>query len=291
MHWNPDPLMLQIGPLFVFWYGFLFTCGLFATIWVGHRVFVARGLEERHASNLTFWLVAGLFLGAHLFELLFYNWAAFMADPAILFDPRIGLSSHGGAVGVISAVLLYARAYRIDTYRLADAVTLAAVWLFPFIRTGNFMNSEVVGRPTTMPWGVVFEQLGESQARHPSQLYEAALGVALIITATVLHRRYRHRLRKGVTSFLLLGVYFTLRFGLEFFKERQAVSPDFPLNMGQLLSLPGALAFGFVLWRRRPLWVEPGDPEAADPRPVGATEPIGAPPAGDPAPSAEARGS
>ena len=276
MHWNPDPMMLQIGQLYVFWYGFLFTCGLFATIWMAHKYCVERGLEERHASNITFWLMAGLFIGAHLFELFFYNWAAFMANPAILFDYRIGLSSHGGAVGVISVVLIYARLYRIDVYRLSDVITLAAVWLFPFIRVGNFMNSEVVGRPTTMPWGVVFEQLGESQARHPSQLYEAALGVCLIVTATVLHRKYRHRLRKGVTSFGLLGVYFAIRFCLEYFKERQAVSPDFPLNMGQLLSLPGAAAFGFVLWRRRPLMVEPGSDEAADPRPPGSTTPIGA---------------
>ncbi len=281
MHWNPDPLMLQLGQLAVFWYGFLFTCGLFATIWMGHRFFVERGLEERHASNMTFWLIAGLFIGAHLGELFFYNWDAFMAKPAIVFDPRIGLSSHGGAVGVITVVLVYARVYRIDVHRLSDAVTLAAVWLFPFIRTGNFMNSEVVGRPTDMPWGVVFVQLGESQARHPSQLYEAALGVTLIVSSFYVHRRYRHRLRKGVTSHLILGSYFAIRFLLEFFKERQAVSPDFPLNMGQLLSAPGALAFGALVWFRRPILVEPGSEDAADPRPEGATDPIGAAPDAD----------
>ncbi len=275
MHWNPDPLLFQLGKLFVFWYGLLFTCGLFATIWVGHRVFVQRGLQERHASNLTFWLIAGLFIGAHLFELFFYNWGAFVANPIIILDPRIGLSSHGGAVGTVLAGILYTRLYRLDFHRVADAVMLAAVWLFPFIRVGNFINSEVVGRPTDMPWGVVFEATGEAQARHPSQLYEAALGISLIIFGTVLHRRYRHRLRKGATFFIILGGYFALRFGLEFFKERQAVSPQFPLNMGQLLSLPGAVICGALLWRRRPVVVEAGDPEASDPRPPGSTTPLG----------------
>ncbi|MCX4239703.1 prolipoprotein diacylglyceryl transferase [Paraliomyxa miuraensis] len=276
MPWNPDPVMLRVGDLAIFWYGFLFTAGLFATVWMGHRFFVERGLEEKHASNLTFALLAGLFIGAHVIDVVFYNWPVFVENPLVLFDFRFGLSSHGGAVGVISALYLYARVMRLDFHRVADAITLAAVWLFPFIRTGNFINSEVVGRPTTVPWGVVFEAVDPWQARHPSQLYEAALGTSLIILGMVLHKRWRHRLRKGATSYLLLGIYFTVRFLLEFFKDRQAITEDaFFLNMGQLLSLPGAVIFGWLVWKRRPLLVEPGDPEAGDPRPPGSKALIG----------------
>lgn len=277
MHWNADPVMLRWGALAVYWYGFLFTAGLFATVWMAHRFFVERGLEEKHASNLTFWLLSGLFLGAHVLDVVVYNWSTFVAHPAVLFDFRFGLSSHGGAIGVISALWIYARLYRLDFYRVADAITLAAVWLFPFIRVGNFINSEVVGRPTDMPWGVIFDAVGLAEPRHPSQLYEAALGTTLIITGMWLHRRWRHRLRKGATSFLLLGGYFTVRFGLEFFKERQSESDGFALVLGQLLSLPGTVIFGGLLWWRRPLLVAAGDPEASDPRPPGSKALIGEP--------------
>jgi phosphatidylglycerol---prolipoprotein diacylglyceryl transferase len=283
VHWDPDPAMLRWGALTVYWYGFLFTVGLFATVWTGHRFFVERGLAEKHASNLTFWLLAALFLGAHVLDVVVYNWSTFIASPAVIFDFRFGLSSHGGAIGVIATLFLYARAYRLDFYRFADAVTLAAVWMFPFIRVGNFINSEVVGLPTTMPWGVIFDATGLPEPRHPSQLYEAALGTTLIITGVWLHRRWRHRLRKGATSFLLLGGYFTVRFLLEFCKERQSESDGLPLVLGQLLSLPGTVVFGALLWWRRPLLVPPGDPQAADPRPAGATALIGEP---EPAPAA-----
>ncbi len=277
MHWDVSPVMLQLGGLTIFWYGFLFTLGLLATVFFGHRVFVLRGLEERHASNLTFWTIAGLFLGAHVFDVVFYNWSAFIENPAILLNLRHGLSSHGGAVGVVVAVLAYARLYRLDFHRFADGVLLAAVWLVPSIRLGNFFNSEVVGLPTDMPWGVVFVQLGETQARHPVQLYEATMGVGLLVLSSWLHRRHRHRLRKGATIYIVLGSYFAIRTVLELFKERQAISPDFPLTMGQLMSLPGAMICGFMLWWRRPVVVPLGDPDAGDPRPLGATAPIGAP--------------
>lgn len=275
MHWYADPVMLRLGAVTVYWYGVLFTAGLFATVWMAHRFFVERGLEERHASNLAFWLLGGLFLGAHVLDVVVYNWQTFVADPSVLLDIRFGLSSHGGAIGVISALFLYAKLYRLDFYRCADAVTLAAVWLFPWIRVGNFINGEVVGRPTDLPWGVIFHVTGLPEPRHPSQLYEAALGITLIATGMWLHRRWRFRLRKGATSFLLLGSYFTVRFLLEFLKERQSESDTLPLVLGQLLSLPGTVIFGALLWWRRPLLVPAGDPQAADPRPPGSTALIG----------------
>ncbi len=285
MHWHADPVMLRWGALAVHWYGFLFTVGLFATVWMAHRFFVERGLEEKHASNLAFWLLGSLFVGAHVLDVVVYNWSTFIANPASLLDFRFGLSSHGGAIGVITTLYVYARLYRLDFYRVADAVTLAAVWMFPFIRMGNFINSEVVGRPTSMPWGVIFDATGLPEPRHPSQLYEVVLGTALIITGMWLHQRWRHRLRKGATSFLLLGGYFTVRFLLEFFKARQSESDGFALVLGQLLSLPGTVIFGGLLWWRRPLLVPPGDPAASDPRPPGSTALIDAP-AAAPAPTA-----
>lgn len=277
MHWNPDPVLLRLGGLTIFWYGALFTAGLFATVLMAHRYFVQRGLEEKHASNLTFWTIGGLFLGAHVLDVLVYNWSAFIADPSIMLRFDRGLSSHGGGLGVVLAVILYARLYKLDFHRVADCIMLAAVWMFAFIRTGNFINSEVVGMPTDLPWGVIFDATAFPEPRHPSQLYEAALGISLTGFGTWLHRKHRWRLRKGATFYLMLGTYFTVRFLLEFMKERQAIAPGFPLNMGQLLSLPGAAACWGMLWLRRPMRVEPGDPDAGDPRPPGSKALIGEP--------------
>lgn len=252
--------MFQVGPFAVAWYGFFFALGLLITIWMGHRVFVQRGLEEKHASNLTFATIAGLFIGAHLFDVFFYNWDKFLADPSIVLDPRRGLSSHGGAAGVILAMVIYSRAMRLDFHRVADGVILAAVWLIPTVRLGNFFNSEVVGRVTDVPWGVVFLNKELLEPRHPSQLYEALMGVVVISLAYWLHR-HRARVRRGATFYLSLGVYFSLRFLLEYFKEYQAIAPNFPLTMGQLLSLPGAAACFTALWIIKPIFKEPAEGE------------------------------
>ena len=259
MEWAPNPVMLQLGSFSIRWYGFFFFVGLLITIWVGHRVFPKRGIDEVHASNLTFATVAGLFLGAHLFDVFFYNWDAFLADPSILFGLRRGLSSHGGVAGVIIAVIVYVRIKRLDFHRVADAVLLAAVWLIPTVRMGNFFNSEVVGRPTDLPWGIRFVNAGLPEPRHPSQLYEVLMGVVVISVAFWLHK-HRDRVRKGVTFYLPLALYFTIRFFLEYFKEYQAVSPSFPLTMGQLLSLPGAIVCFGAVWLIRPIFKEP-EPE------------------------------
>ena len=271
MHWNPDPALLRLGGLTIYWYGFLFTVGLFVTVLMAHRYFVQRGLEEKHASNLTFWNIAGLFLGAHVLDVIAYNWSAFIADPSILFQINRGLSSHGGGLGVLAAVLLYTRLYRQDFWRISDGIMLAAMWLFPFVRLGNFFNSEIIGVPTSLPWGVVFEATGLPEPRHPSQLYHVLEGIGLVLAGSWLHHRMRHRLRKGATFLIVLGLYFTSRFFVEFTKEQQALPADFPLTMGHLLSLPAAAACWGVLWMRRPVLVVPGDPEAGDPRPPGST--------------------
>ncbi len=267
MEWNPNPIMFQVGPFAVAWYGFFFAMGLLITIWMGHRVFVQRGLEEKHASNLTFATIAGLFIGAHLFDVFFYNWDKFLIDPSIVIDPRRGLSSHGGAAGVILAFFIYSRAMRLDFHRVADGIILAAVWLIPTVRLGNFFNSEVVGRTTEVPWGVVFVNAGLTEPRHPSQLYEALMGVVVISLAYWMHAR-RDRIRRGATFYLTLGVYFSLRFVLEYFKEYQAIAPGFPLTMGQLLSLPGAAACFTALWIIKPIMVDPEPSDAkSDPEP------------------------
>jgi phosphatidylglycerol---prolipoprotein diacylglyceryl transferase len=268
VHWNPDPVLFIIGPLVVHWYGFLFTLGLLATFWVGHERFKQRGLEEKDASNLSFILMIALFVGAHVGYFVFYRPGELLRNPAVLFDFRQGLASHGGGIGVVVAVWAYARWRKVDFRDYADAVMLSAVWLFPFIRVGNFFNSEIVGRPTDLPWGVVFEAAGFTQPRHPVQLYEAAMNVALIGMSIWLHRN-RATLTKGATCLILMALYFTGRFSLEFVKEFQDMEDGQWWTRGAQLSLPPAVICWALLWWIRPVFVpaRPSDPIAEPPTP------------------------
>jgi phosphatidylglycerol---prolipoprotein diacylglyceryl transferase len=254
VYWSPDPVFFVIGPLVVHWYGFLFTLGLMASIWVGHERFKQRGLPEKDASNLSLVLFVATFLGAHVGYFVFYRPGELLSDPSVLLDVRRGLSSHGGGVGVIVAGWAYVRWRKADFREYADAVTLAAVWLFPFIRLGNFFNSEIVGRPTDLPWGVVFANVGLMEPRHPVQLYEAVMNVGLIGVSIWLHRE-RARLAKGATILILLGLYFTGRFGFEFLKEFQDMDAGQTWTRGAQLSLPPALACWVLLWWIRPVFV------------------------------------
>ncbi len=264
MHWNPDPLLFVIGPLAVHWYGFLFTLGLLVTIWMGHERFKQRGLPEDDASNLSFILPVALFVGAHLGYIVFYRFGDVLRDPSLLFDFRQGLASHGGGIGILVAVYAYARYKKADFRDYADAVMLAAIWLFPFIRVGNFFNSEIVGRPTDLPWGVIFDRTGLPEPRHPVQLYEAAMNVGLIGLSIWLNER-RARLKKGATILILLALYFTGRFFFEFTKEYQEMDAGQWLTRGAQLCLPPAIVCWALLFRMRPVFLRPQEAATRQP--------------------------
>jgi phosphatidylglycerol:prolipoprotein diacylglycerol transferase len=164
-----------------------------------------------------------------------------------------GLASHGGGLGCVLAVYFFARRFgrgiSLGFHHYADAVMVTSIWVYPFVRLGNFFNSEIVGRPTDGPFGVVFERY-YSEPRHPVVLYEAAMYFAEIAFAIWLQKRYARRVRNGVFFYGLLMTHFTLRFIAEFFKESQGVDEGWPyhLNMGHALSAPIVLGCAFMLF-------------------------------------------
>ncbi|HJK95849.1 MAG TPA: prolipoprotein diacylglyceryl transferase [Polyangiaceae bacterium LLY-WYZ-14_1] len=250
MTWNVDPVLFELGPLEIRWYGLFFAFGLLLTVNRVHKSFRDRKLPEEQAATLSLLLPLGMIIGAHLIHLIFYEPESFWRNPRRIIEIGYGLASHGGGLGVAVALWLYVRAKKGSFLRYLDAVMIGAVWLFPWVRIGNFFNSEIVGRATDLPWAVVFARRGEDFARHPVQLYEALAGFALIGVAEWMDRQ-RGRWPRGVLFSVLLGLYFTYRFLLEYTKEYQVLAPGFPLTMGQLLSLPPLLlAAGFV-WARR----------------------------------------
>ncbi|WP_134726180.1 prolipoprotein diacylglyceryl transferase [Paracoccus luteus] len=263
------------------WYAMAYLVGLIA----GWRIIVAlmrrpalwggtAPMAPERVEELLTWIVAGVVLGGRLGFVLFYEPAYYLANPGqipILWQG--GMSFHGGFLGVVAAAWLFARRNGIAPLRLADALAVATpVGLF-LGRIANFINAELWGRPTDLPWGVIFPGQAAQDcpgvtgpcARHPSQLYEAGMeGILLGLALLWLVRRGGLR-RPGLALGVFLSGYGLARFIVEFFRQADAqfVTPDNPwghvlggpvwgLTMGQLLSLPMILAgLGFVLWARR----------------------------------------
>jgi len=246
--WNADPELFSFGPFHIRWYGLFFALsfliGYEIMVWVFRR-------EKKPLSDLDsllIYMIAGTILGARLGHCLFYESEYYLANPLqIIAVWRGGLASHGGAVGVCLAVYLYSRKRPEQPFlwtlsRTALTVPLAGF----FIRTGNFFNSEIIGRAADVPWAVIFVPV-DSVPRHPAMLYEAASYLVLFVIMLRLYERGGRFLDPR----FILGIFFTGTFGarflIEFTKEVQASFENaLPLHMGQLLSIP-LVAIGLLL--------------------------------------------
>jgi phosphatidylglycerol:prolipoprotein diacylglycerol transferase len=262
VRWSIDPILAQLGVLELRWYGLFFATGLLLCAWKAPKYYAMWGLPKQHAERLTLWVPVGMLLGAHYIHLIFYEPHGLLDFPRFE-DGRFvlgrflslgsGLASHGGALGCILALWIfwrrYARPLDIPFHRYADATMMAAVWVFPWVRVGNFFNSEILGRPTDSPFGVIFVDRGYDTPLHPVQLYEAAMYFAEVAFATLWwNPRFARRLRPGTTFYFFLMLHFSLRFVAEFFKESQGVDEGWALNMGHLLSLPIVLVCAYLLF-------------------------------------------
>lgn len=237
------------------------------------RALERRGYPRENANALTLWIPVGMIIGAHLVHLAFYEPRSFIENPRRIFEIGLGLASHGGGIGCFVAAYFVARKHKANFFRYIDVILTGTVWVIPAVRIGNFFNSEIYGRVTDVPWGVVFTRRGFTEPRHPSQLYEAGIGVVLLLLTRWLDKHKASRLRDGSMTFAVLGLYFLSRFAIEWVKEYQVLDPSFPFTMGQLLSVPFILLFGYlalfskrfnVLRPRTELLVEYRAPEPAD---------------------------
>lgn len=250
--WAPNPEIFSIGPLSVRYYGVLFALGFLIGYYIIDRMFKKEQIPELWLEKLFIYVMVATVIGARLGHVFFYGWEYYSQNPGdILKVWEGGLASHGGAIGILIALWFYSKKYTKQSMlwtldRLVVPVALAAV----FIRLGNLMNSEIVGSPTTMPWGFVFEKLEYVRGvenplapRHPSQLYEA---IAYLITfgyTFYLYWKKEAYKREGLIMGVFLIGIFLGRFLIEFFKDNQeAFEESMMLNMGQILSIP------FVIW-------------------------------------------
>jgi phosphatidylglycerol:prolipoprotein diacylglycerol transferase len=285
-----NPILVQIGPFAIRWYALAYI----ATILLAWR-YVAGMLKNPRLwahrpppltgdqlDDLVLWLTLGVVVGGRLGHVFFYTPELIWKDPLeILQVWHGGMSFHGGAIGVLLAGLAFARRNKIDALRLGDVIVAAEPIGGLLVRLANFINGELWGRPTHLPWGMVFPDAGPLP-RHPSQLYEAALeGVALFLVLRWATHGKAWLNRRGVVMGLFFTGYGLIRIALENVREPDAYMPHFPLGltMGMMLSAPMVAAGAWLIWRglREPL--PPALPgEAEDPAPslAGRTPPKGA---------------
>jgi phosphatidylglycerol:prolipoprotein diacylglycerol transferase len=254
VHPSIDPIAFAIGPLAVRWYGLMYLAGFAAGWWLGLRR-IAQGaapVTRRQFDDLLFLAVLGVILGGRLGYVLFYKPAHYLANPLEVFAIwQGGMSFHGGLLGVMLAMAFAAWRHRIDYLRLMDFVAPLCPLGIAAGRMGNFINGELWGRVTDVPWGMVFRGAGDAP-RHPSQLYQFALeGVLLFIILWWYSSKPRPR---GAVSALFLIGYGAFRFVAEFAREPDAFLGYLAmgLTMGQWLCLP-MIAGGLWLfrWSRR----------------------------------------
>jgi phosphatidylglycerol:prolipoprotein diacylglycerol transferase len=259
---NFDPVLIHIGPLAIRWYALAYVAGILlgwryavglvrnARLWGAS----APPANPEQVDDLVLWLTLGIILGGRLGYVLFYAPSLIWTEPMeVLRVWHGGMSFHGGFLGVAIALFVFTRHNKIPFWRLTDLVAPAAPIGLMFGRIANFINGELWGRPTELPWGVIFPAGGPT-ARHPSQIYEALLeGVALFILLRLATHKWLWLQSRGAVTGLFLAGYGTFRICLETVREPDRFLPVFPLGltMGMMLSLP-MLALGlYLIWRAR----------------------------------------
>jgi phosphatidylglycerol:prolipoprotein diacylglycerol transferase len=247
-----NPNIVEIGPFALRWYGLMYVLGFLAAYFLTKRQARARrlGLQGATLQDLIFYLALGLIIGARLGYLLFYqfpNYRDYLAHPLeIIAIWHGGMSFHGGLVGAVLAGILFCRRRGLPILDVADTLAVSAPVGIGLGRLGNFINGELFGRPSSVPWAMIFPA-GGGAPRHPSQLYEAALeGLLLFLMLWLLKDR---RFRPGLLVCVFLAGYGLLRFFVEYTRE-----PDPQLgllwgvlSMGQVLCLAMILA-AVILW-------------------------------------------
>ncbi|WP_370980754.1 prolipoprotein diacylglyceryl transferase [Agaribacterium sp. ZY112] len=248
MQWNFDPVLFSIGSLSIHWYGALFAAAVLSGAHLMKRVFIKEKQDTSQLDNLLTYVVAGVVIGARLVHCLFYEPDYYLSNPLeILALWKGGLASHGGGLGAILGVFFFAKKNKMSFMSLLDRITLPTALFGVFVRSANFLNSEIVGAESELPWAIVFERV-DNLARHPAQLYEALAYLCIFILLLSLYHKSKIKEYSGAMLGLFLSLCFSARFLIEFIKEPQAsYSLGIGLNTGQLLSLP-FLIFGIFLF-------------------------------------------
>ena len=261
--WNPDLEAFRLGPLAVRWYGLMWITGLALAYFVVKRLYKEQKIKDEYFDPLFIYCFFGILIGARLGHCIFYEPDYFLTSGKGLIEMILpirflpeggfkligyaGLASHGGTLGLMIALYMYVRKTKLSIWTVLDNIAIATGTTACFIRLGNLMNSEIIGKVTDVPWAFIFEHV-DKVPRHPGQLYEAiAYAILFCIMWTIYKRSHQHptpntqHLQVGTGWYFgfCLTYIFTFRFFIEYTKEiQEAFEASLPIDMGQILSIP-----------------------------------------------------
>ena len=266
--WNPDAEMIRIGGFAVRWYSMCWLVGLALAYFLVRKLYKEQKVKDGLFDPLFIYCFIGILLGARLGHCIFYEpeyWLSspqhvfeifvpirFMPDGSWKFTGYEGLASHGGTIGLTIALIIYwlrVRKHGLGIWQILDNIAIATPITACFIRLGNLVNSEIIGKVTDVPWAFIFERVDMSP-RHPGQLYEAIAYAIFFPIGWYLYRKHPERVGTGFFFGLCLVLIFTFRFFIEYTKDIQvAKEAAMTLNIGQMLSIPFVLIGLYCMWR------------------------------------------
>lgn len=252
--WDPDLIWFSLGPVQVRWYSTCWLIGLTLAYLCVKYLYKAQKRSEEEFEPLFLYCFIGILVGARLGHCLFYEPGYFLSSPTHIIEMLIpmrqgvdgawhftgyeGLASHGGTIGIILALLLYCKRWKIKKMFVLDTISIAVPITACFIRIGNLMNSEIIGKVTDVPWAFIFARV-DQYPRHPGQLYEAIAYACFFPVLWYYWKKHPERIGTGFFFGLDILLIFTFRFFIEYTKEiQEAFEAALPIDMGQILSLP-----------------------------------------------------
>ena len=270
VNWDVKPQIFTLGSFEIRWYSLLFALSFIIGYYILSRIFKKEGLSIEILDKLSVYVILSTIIGARLGHCLFYEPEYYLKQPWKIILPwegtpgvdfrftgYQGLASHGGAIGILIGLYLFHRKTKIPYLWILDRLAIVTALAASFIRTGNLMNSEIYGRPTSLPWGFRFLRerfhgipVEQIIPKHPTQIYEALCYLITFIVLILLYRKYGKDIKPGLLLGIFLVMIFIARFFIEFIKEDQVnFENGMLLNMGQWLSIPFIIAGVALLWQ------------------------------------------
>lgn len=258
--WDPNDAIIDLGYFALRYYSLFFLLAFVSSYIVVKKQFIKYDLDITLMDSLTIYVVLGTLIGARLGHCLFYDFAYYSQHPVEIilpftFTPQFkitgfqGLASHGGGIGIMLSLILFSRKFKIKLWFLLDQIALVVPLAGAFIRMGNLMNSEIIGKPTDVSWAFVFLK-DDNIPRHPAQLYEAIAYLLIFTLVYFLMKKYPKP--TGFYFGMVIFLIFCFRIGVEFIKEDQsAFEGGMLLNMGQILSIPFILTGLFIMYSKK----------------------------------------
>lgn len=265
--WNPDVEAFHILGLSIRWYSLCWLIGLLLAYFIVQRLYRQQKIKDELFDPLFLYCFFGILIGARLGHCLFYQPEYYLTSVKHFIEMIVpihfmvgggwkfvgyeGLASHGGTIGLIVALYLYYRRTRLNLWQVLDNIAIATPITACFIRLGNLMNSEIIGKVTDVPWAFIFERV-DKVPRHPGQLYEAIAYFVFFFVGLWFYRKHPQRVGTGFFFGLCLTLIFTFRFFIEYTKDIQVnFESGMLLNMGQILSIPFIIIGIYCMCRKQ----------------------------------------